>query len=383
MKTFEISNKAKNGRRKFKMVLHVIHPDSCVVDDIGTEYNDNGITWLEKYVKQALPTISGMSLRVEFADETRTSILGHGLTEIKDGFPIFENATVVGTFDKGWIEDITDDTGTYKACVASGTIDEMCYKAFVDSLEEDLKAGNAPYGSVEIYKVNGNPGIVYENISEGNGRIPKDYMYSGHALLGVVPADYKSRLLELNSKKGEIDMTDEELKSIITTTLASAMDKTTELNSKVAESENKIAELNQVIEEKDAKIVELNASVAEIKAALDELKAQHETYWAERDILEQELAKAKVKEKIGELNSALEKFTDEEKKCAEVEINSFNEDPLKGDVDAIVSKICTGIVMAEKEAAKVAELNSANNSIDDIFSEINSASVEELDDNIF
>ena len=42
MKTFELSErKNKNGRRKFKMVLHEIYPDSCVndVEQKGEQYH--------------------------------------------------------------------------------------------------------------------------------------------------------------------------------------------------------------------------------------------------------------------------------------------------------------------------------------------------------
>ena len=98
MKTFEISKKiSKNGRRHFKVILHEIYPDSCVdeVNEVGTQYNENGISWIREYCERALPSIEGMSLRCEFLDEERTFLNGHGETDIKDGLPVFEDAVMV------------------------------------------------------------------------------------------------------------------------------------------------------------------------------------------------------------------------------------------------------------------------------------------------
>jgi len=86
------------------MILHTIFPDSCVdeVNEVGTEYNLNGLTWIREYCEKALPTIKGMSLRCEFLDEDRTELCGHGYTDIIDGDPIFENAVQIGTFTNGY-----------------------------------------------------------------------------------------------------------------------------------------------------------------------------------------------------------------------------------------------------------------------------------------
>ena len=184
----------------------------------------------------------------------------------------------------------------------------------------------------------------------------------------------------------EFDMN--EVKAVIQSTI-------TELNSKETEFNNKVAELNQSIAEKDAtiseqneKIVELNATVEQVQKALDDLKKEHESYWAEREALEKELGALKAKARLGELNSAIESFTDEEKKYAEVEINSFNEKPMEGNIDAIVNKIYAGIGLASKKAsdeARVAEQNSAKDAtVEDIFSEMCSeVHVEEEDLDIF
>ena len=65
LREFELSNKkSKNGKRWFKAILHRIYPDSCVddVNQVGTESNLNGITWIREYCEKALPTIKGTLL---------------------------------------------------------------------------------------------------------------------------------------------------------------------------------------------------------------------------------------------------------------------------------------------------------------------------------
>ena len=89
------------------------------------------------------------------------------------------------------------------------------------------------------------------------------------------------------------------------------------------------------------------------------------------------------------LSSLMNVVAEEERKFAEAEINSFNEAPLNGDIDAIVSKIYVGIGQASKKAledAKIAEQNSVVEvNVEDIFSEIcEEVHTEEKEDlNIF
>ena len=50
MAMFELSSKKyKNGRRPFTAILYELQPPECVVDDVGTKFNQNGITFLEEY----------------------------------------------------------------------------------------------------------------------------------------------------------------------------------------------------------------------------------------------------------------------------------------------------------------------------------------------
>ena len=376
MAIFELSNKKyKNGRRPFTAILYELQPPESVVDDVGTKFNKNGITFLEEYSAQQLESIKDMSVTVEFLDEERTMISGHGETGIEDGFPVFDNATTVGHFTKGYIDDVEINGETKRCVLGKGFLDEMRYKPFIESLETEINNGNSVDGSIEIYRSEGNENIVYKKGWIPQGRIPTEFIHSGWAMV-LNPADVNSTLLELNSKnknKEELEMDEKTMRDVIVNAINETNSKNDELNAT-------IAELNSTIESKDAEIVELNATVEQVQKALDDLKKEHETYWAERDALEKELGALKAKARIGELNSAIEGFSEDEKKYAESEINSFNEDPMAGDVEAIVSKIYAGIGQASKETAKVAEQNSANNETElDIFSEINS--VEDAEDN--
>lgn len=372
MKIFEISSKkSKSGKRKFKAILYSIHSDDCVIDKTGTEYNLNGITWIEEYCQNNIDSIKDMSVTVEFIDDDRVDILGHGETGIEDGVPIYNNATVVGHFTSGYITDMDINGETCRVCVGEGYFDYMRYKPFVDSLEEKLNNGEAILGSIEIIgKQENDNKIIYLDGWKSEGRIPKIFDHSGWSIISLKPADDKSTLVEINQnqvKEEKVKMDEKELKAIIESTIK-------ETNSKNDELSNTINELNSTIVEKDNTIAELNASVEQLQAALDGLKKDMDTYWAERNVIEEELAKAKVAQRLGELNSAIEGYTEDEQKYAEVEINAFKEDALKGDIDVIVSKICIGIVAKQKELEKIAEQNSANedNEVEDIFSEVNS-----------
>ena len=121
------------------------------------------------------------------------------------------------------------------------------------------------------------------------------------------------------------------------------------------------------------------------KNALTKLNQEHDTYWAERELLEKELVKAKVAEKLSELDSALSEFNEDEKASASDDIKKLKEninscekkDDLKSvsaEINSIRSKICMDIVAKQKKAeqeSKTAEQNSAreqkNNEVIDIF----------------
>lgn len=383
MGVFELSSeKYKNGRRPFTAILYELQPPECVVDDVGTKYNKNGITFLEEYCEKQLESIKDMSVTVEFIDDERTMICGHGNTGVEDGMPVFDNATTVGHFTDGYIDEVEIDGESKKCVLGKGFLDEMRYHSFVSNLETQLENGNSIDGSIEIYKSEGNDSIVYKKGYIPEGRIPTEFIHSGWAMV-INPADTNSTLLELNSenqKEEQFNMTEQEIMDVVQKAI-------TETNSVKAESEEKINELNTQIAEKDSKISELNATVEQVQKALDDLKKEQEGYWDERNALEKELGELRAAKRLGELNEAIEGYSEEEQKYAESEINAFKENPLEGNIDEICSKICVGIVTKQKEDAKIAEQNSAKETKPetiDIFGEINEVSEDDPEDsNIF
>ena len=346
----------KNGRRKFKAVLHEVFPNECIGEDgLGVMYQDNGITWIEEYCNKALPTISGMSIRVQFLDDERTQIYGHGETDLTgekvEGLPLFENATVVGHFEKGYITDIEDNGVTKRVCIGEGILDEMCYPNFVHWLEEQIASGDSVFGSIEIFKTSGNEGIVYLNGHKGDdiGRVPMDFMYSGFAMLDCcVPADKSSKLLELNQKMEVETMNEEMMNQIneaVKSSISASMDKSSEF-------EAKISELNSIVEKKDEEITTLNKNIADLTTALETIKSEQDSYWAERDAIERELGELKAAKRIAELNDALAQFTEEETKVAEENICKFKDDPINSgiEINSIVEAIKVNCYDVQKKA---------------------------------
>ena len=396
MKTFELSKKdSKNGRRHFKVILHEIYPDSCVDEKNGvaSEYNDNGISWIREYCEKALPTLEGKSIRCEFLDEERTFLNGHGETETKDGLPIFENAVMIGTFEKGYITDIETDEGIKTVCIGEGTIDGLCYHNFCEKLEEDIEDGNAPFGSVEILKTGDNPSIIYKYGYKDYGRIPMVFEYSGYALLGVRPADKTAKILELNQSnnvdKEDFTMGENEIKAIVSQVISEMNSSAEEINKmredcekRIAESQTLITELQEEIKDLNENIAELEAKVAALNDANTALTTEKEAMTGEINELKSNLENAQKKEKIGELNAAIKEFTDEQKAFAQAEIDAFNENPLTSEINSVVDKIHAEIGKKYIEEAKKASEH-VEDDVEDIFSEINEKKVSEEDVDIF
>jgi hypothetical protein len=394
-KILEISKQtSKGGRVPIKIALLKIHEDD-------KETNKNGLHWKEEYVLNAIDSVKLMPICASFCDETKSTPLDHGLTgeEIdNDGVrePLFENSETVGCFESANIEDVNVNGNDIRALVANGFLYNQRYPNFVKWVRQNKALGNVD-SSIEIMGLETNDNkIVYEESEPKNEfRTPKEFVFSGTSILSVSPADDNSIVLEVAQKqenKEDKTLDEKELKELIQSTISETNSKNEELLAKITELNSTISEKDSVIAEKEEKIVELNATVEQVQKALDDLKKEHETYWAERDALEKELGTLKAKARIGELNTAIEGFSDEEKKYAESEINSFNEKPLEGNIDAIVDKIYAGIGQASKKAdaeAKVAEQNSAkenkDNEVIDIFSEMCSETQdnEEEDVNIF
>lgn len=401
LKTFEIFSESKkkgqNGRRKFKIILYKIHPDNCVdeVNEVGTEYNYNGITWIKEYCEKALPSIKGMFLRCEFLDEERTELCGHGMTDIIDGVPIFEDATSIGVFTDGYIQEVEDENGEkFLACIGEGEIDSSCYHNFCEKLDENIANGIYPSGSVEIMKLPGNDEIIYKYGYKDQGRIPTGFIHSGYALLGITPSDNNAKLVELNNKNKEesIKMNEAEIKALVEQVCSTFTNHTSEINEYKEKCDTKVSELNELIEnltaEKDSAVAtseKIQTALDDCKKELDEAYKKQSELYDEINVLREELGKAKAKERIGELNSAISQFSEEEKEYAKSEIEAFNADPVTSEINSVVNKIWEGIGKSAKAQAEkiTAEQNSAKVDIEDIFGAVDMGSGSAEDTTIF
>lgn len=389
------SRNSKGGRRKIKMSLLEIHQD-----DSST--NKNGLHWKEDYIINNLESIKGMPICAEFLDEDKSSPFGHGLTGIdsKENQPLFENSECVGHIETAYPTTIEINGVSKRILCGEGYVYQQRYPRFVEWLKENLKSGNV-MSSIEIMgKPENDNKIMYENNSvDKNFRTPMVFDFTGTAILSIEPADNSALVLQMNSLNNSIDnftktqeseenTMDEKALALIVDSVKSAVSET---NSKNADYENQISELSNTLVEKDGKIVELNATIEQLQKALDDIKKEQETSWAERDLLEKEIAKFKVEKRLAELNSALTDFSDEQKAYAQAEIDAFNADPMAVEINSIVEKIYTEIgkkTQADAKAAeaqRVAELNSKTDDIVDVYSDIleTNSSVEEEEISIY
>lgn len=348
MRILELSSKDdKDGKRQVKVILHEIYKDK-------SQHNKNGITWLEKYCKNNIDSVKGISITCEFVNDERTEILGHGETGIEDGVPVLENATMIGVLERGYIDDINVDGKTKRALVGEGYIDAMRYKNFVDVLEEKIKANETIFGSVEIIglKENGNR-IKYLNGYQEIGRIPTEYRYSGFAVLGVMPSDETARVIEINDRKENDTMDDfrkliEEIKDKI--------DETKKYKSELEESQKNLDDMGKSKKELLEQIKTLQDEKEKLENELKEVKEN-------ADALEKELKETKSQNLLDKLDESLEKFTDEQKAPVKTEIEEFKKDPVNSEIslDDIIEKILAEIgkkVFELKEKEMKAEQNS-------------------------
>lgn len=347
----ELSNANKvTGRRKIKAVIHEIY-------DSNDQYNKNGISWNEQYTKNNLDTVRGMAICVEFIDPEKSEPLGHGITGVKDGKPIFEDSVMVGVFEEGSIETIKVKGRKIKALVGTGYINEQRYPLFVRWLVSEMNSERTPEGSVEICAKEGYESIVYDGGYKEKGRVPQIYDYTGYCILGVEPADDSAVVLELNNKKQqkeEVGMSEELIKN---------------LNEKL---ESKIKEINMLknqIKDGDKKIKELNEKIAKTEKTLNEktqeVNSLNETIKKKDEkitTLTKELNELKNEKLKNELNTKLESYTDKEKEVANKLIETFSEKPSEELLNNIITEINNNIVkqmIDQRTAQKVtAETNS-------------------------
>ena len=369
-------NKRVGGRKNIRMVLLTIHEEG--------EMNRNGITWVEQYVLDNLESIKGIPICATFLDEDKEDLYDHGYTETvesEDGKsePLFLNSESVGVIEDAKIEVIEIDGETKKVLVGYGYIFCQRYPNLCEKLESSKVKS-----SIEIMGTDENDRkIIYDGGYKEKGRKPMVFDFTGTCLLGVLEADENCYVLEVaenKNKEEKLNMDENKIIEVIQKAI-------TETNAVKADTETKIAELNSQIEAKDAEIKEANEAkeVAENNASEKDSKiAELE---AENAKLKEELAACKKREACEAFDAMLVNYTDDEKKCVESEINAYKENPLDGNADEIISKICRNIVENQKKAeadAKIAEQNEAKeNETIDIFSEVNSDGEKDEDTNIF
>lgn len=186
-------------------------------------------------------------------------------------------------------------------------------------------------------------------------------------------------------------MNEQEIKAIVEKTVAELASNVAELNQCKTDCETKIAEAAEQVATVTAEKNELQASADAIQKALDEAREELDKKYQEIDALyselkelREELGKAKARERVGEMNSAIASFSDEEKAYAKDEIAAFEANPIESEINSIVNKIWEGIgKKAKAESVVVVETNAAVE-IEDIFSEVvASASSAAEDTNIF
>lgn len=352
MLSFELSEKKKkNGRRPFKAVLHEVYPDSVIENNVGTQFNENGICWIEQYCKENIESAKGMSITAQFIDNDETELLGHGEYEVEDGIPVFKDATIIGNAERAYLDTVEINGETRRVLVAEGTIDQMRHNEFVKWLEDKIAMGEPPKGSVEIVRSGQNERIQYLNGKFEQGRIPTAFEYSGYALLGVHPADQSAVILEFNNNKESEEKQMDEIKTLLAE-LAAKVDKT--------------AEQERVIEQNASTVTELSASVEQLKATLEAVESErnaldlkYQELCQEAEGLRLMISVEKAKARVGELNAALADFTEEQKEYAKDAIEAFEADPMNVEINSIVDKIHAGIGKKAIEDAKVSEQNAA------------------------
>lgn len=381
----EISQQiSPDGRRRARFALHEIYPNENYC-------NLNGITYLEEYTRVNASSVIGMPICASFLDSMKDIPYDHGMTGQDDNMPLFQNSEQVGTAD-GWsVEDIIIEGETKRALVCDCYINQQRYPLFVDWLERCKINGDVVHGSVEFVGTKENGRIIYKDGKTQNDkyRVPTEYVYSGFCIISVKPSDSTAIMVELNQlnkineNKEEHAMDEKQMEQLV----SSVKTAVAETNSKNAEYETRISELNASIEAKDKEISELNEKVAEAeKNATEKDKELAET----NSLVEKmsiELNECKKDNATNELNSRLERFTEEELKVAEAEINSFKADFNSITVESIVTKINAAIGEKTKET-QIAEINAARNQpkADDIFGFVDTVDYKEavVDlDNIF
>lgn len=348
-KIFELSeSQARGGKRPIKFILHRIM-------DSPEDYQYNGISWKEEYVREAMKRMAPAEIVVDYyakgATADETEIGGHGLigqVEDYDGRPMpqfSKTSEVVGSITGGEIVTIDLDGVPTKVLMGEGVLYEHRCPGLVDYLKQHVPNGDV-MGSVEIVGTpENNNVIVYEDGYKEHGRVPMQYEYSGYAILSgaIPPADDACHVLEINNKE-ETAMDEAKLRGFvdeIKTELHAVLDDKTNLT-------NEVNSLNENVAAKEAELNEANEKVTALEAEVNQLKEDASAKDAKIAELEQKVSEYEKKARVAELESALADYSESEQAYAKDEIAAFKADPMNCEINSVVNKICVGIVSERK-----------------------------------
>jgi hypothetical protein len=366
------------GRRYVKFVIHEIF-------DNPESYQDNGISWNAQYTQNNIGSATGMPLCVEFIDYDRSEPYGHGLTGMEDNKPVFESSTVVGIISNAYIDNnLVVNEKKIKALVGEGYIYEQRYPKFVQWLKSQKYDKKPIESSIEVCAKAGNETIIYDGGWKEKGRVPQIYDYTGHAIVGIEPADDSAVLLELNNlrkSKEENSMAtplDPKDQALLDLNVDLRL-KTSEVNTLSISVSDKDKELKEVNTKLESVSLQSNAKDETIKALNLTIETNAKKI-ADQDVELNQLREFKVatanKELVVELNSKLSLFTDKEKLVVKAQVDAFASQPSPEKIVSIVSEInqaiATQVLEARKGKGKTLETNSkANIDIENEMLEIN------------
>jgi outer membrane murein-binding lipoprotein Lpp len=358
------------GRKNITMSFHEIHA-------LPEQTNLNNIHWKEEYVLANQHTAKEMPIVVSYLDKDRDVVSGHGDLAIdpETNEAYFENSEVVGVINETFITEINVDGTNKKVFGGKGYLYTQRHINFSKFLNEQIEQGTTIQGSVEVAV------RQYETGEAPNYRVPKDYDYTGMAILFTEqPSDKASVLLELNQTQETNVLDINEVKENDSKERSNTMEN---LQVEVQAEETKIAELNTQIAVLNAKIVELNSTVETNNVSTEELNAKIANLESELNkYKEAELAQAR-EAMVAEFNSKLDKYSDSQKEVAKAKIETFTAEPSESLAQEIVNEINAKIVEellnAPAKEEEIVETNSTEEELD-IYSAVIDNKQEATDD---
>lgn len=193
------------GKTKIRMSALKIHEDN-------SEFNSNGITWIEEYVNNNLDSMIGSPYVVSWLDEENQIPSDHGAMSFDDDGNVIFEGVAVGAVQDAFIDTVEIDGVDTKVLMTEGYIFTQRYNKFVEWLRNEVENGKV-YGSVEINGKGKSKTIEYlnggtnEDGSLKDGRVPTVFDFTGLAILYIVnPADKNSIVFEVNTKEGDSDL---------------------------------------------------------------------------------------------------------------------------------------------------------------------------------